>query len=56
MHPRKLIGIGLIAVAALDLLFGNTNTPLLPAFLANKLTQQWDIILIGAGILLLFIL
>lgn len=55
MHPKKIIGIALIAVGGLDLLFGNTNQPILPDFLANNLTQQVDAVLIGAGILLLFV-
>ena len=56
MKPTKMIGIGLIAVGGIDLLFGNTNQPVLPAFIANNLTQQTDAILIGAGIVLIFFL
>jgi len=54
MKPTKMIGIGLIAVGGIDLLFGNTNQPVLPSFLANNLTQQTDAVLIGAGIFLVF--
>jgi hypothetical protein len=50
--PRKLlliVGGILIAIGALDLLLGNTDKPVLPLFLTNKLTQQWDLVLIAAG-------
>lgn len=56
MKPTKMIGLGLIAVGGVDLLFGNTNQPVLPDFIANNLTQQTDAVLIGAGILLFFFL
>lgn len=55
-NPKKIAGIALLAVGGLDLLFGNTNKPLLPSFIANYLNQQTDAVLIGAGILLLFFL
>lgn len=55
MQPKKIIAFGLIAVGGLDLLFGNTNHPILPDFLANNLTQQVDAALIGVGVLLLFV-
>lgn len=55
MDWQKVAGIGLIAIAALDLSYGNTNTPLLPAPIANLLSQQTDVILVGAGLLLLFV-
>ena len=54
-HIKKAAGIALIAVGALDLLFGNTNQPILPEAIANKLTQQTDAVLIVAGGLLLFV-
>lgn len=54
MHYKKYAAFALIAVGGVDLLFGNTNQPLLPDFIANKLTQQTDAFLIGTGILLLF--
>lgn len=52
---QRIAGIGLIGIAALDLSYGNTNTPLLPAPIANLLSQQTDVVLIGAGLLLLFV-
>lgn len=42
-----------IAIAGIDLIFGNTNTPLLPSFLSNMLTQNIDAVLIGVGVLVL---
>lgn len=56
MNPKKLIGIGLIAIGGIDLLFGSTNQPLLPDAIANHLDQKTDALLIGAGILLIFFL
>ena len=55
MNAKKIVGIGLLAVGGADLLFGNTNTPILPSAIANVLTQQIDLLLIGAGVLLLFV-
>ncbi len=52
----KVIAFLLIGVAGLDLLFGNTDKPLLPAFLGNVLTQQIDLVLIAAAIAGLFFL
>lgn len=52
---KKGAGIVLIGVGGLDLAFGNTNTPMLPAPLANLLTQNVDVVLIGIGIILLFL-
>lgn len=51
----KIGGVLLIGVGALDLSFGSTNTPLLPGPLANVLTQQIDVVLIGAGLILFFV-
>ena len=55
----KILKLGIyavIAVAGLDLIFGNTNTPLLPAFLGNVLTQNIDFVLIALGVLALMFL
>jgi len=52
----KVIAFLVIAVAGLDLLFGNTNQPLLPSFLGNVLTQNIDVVLIGIAVLLLIFL
>lgn len=51
--PSHIIALVFILVGALDLLLGNTNHPLLPAFIGNELTQQRDIGLIGIGTLLI---
>jgi hypothetical protein len=57
MKILKLLIYAVIAVAGLDLIFGNTNTPLLPAFLGNVLTQNIDVVLIALGVLtLIFVL
>jgi hypothetical protein len=52
----KVIAFLFIGVAGLDLLFGNTDKPLLPAFLGNLLTQQIDLVLIAASIVALVFL
>jgi hypothetical protein len=52
----KVLLWGVILVAGLDLVFGNTNQPLLPSFLGNMLTQGIDAVLIGVAILLLIFL
>ena len=43
------LAILLLAVGGLDLLFGNTNTTILPSWLGNKLNQQWDLLLLATG-------
>ena len=53
MPPKKIAAFAFIAVGGVDLLFGNTNQPILPEFIANHLTQQVDAVLIGLGIVLL---
>jgi hypothetical protein len=50
---KQIAGIGLVGVGMLDLGFGATSTPLLPAPLANALTDQIDWVLIAAGVVLL---
>lgn len=52
----KVLLWGVILVAGLDLIFGNTNKPLLPDFLGNVLTQGIDAVLIGVAVLLLIFL
>ena len=47
-----IAAVALIGIGSLDLLFGNTNKPLLPNFIANHLTQQSDLVLIAGGGLL----
>lgn len=49
------IALALILVATLDLLTGDTDKPVLPAFIGNFLTQQWDIVLLIVAVVLLFI-
>ena len=56
MEPKNIAGFALIAVGGLDLAFGNTNTPMLPAPIANVLTQQLDLVLIGAGVFIIWML
>lgn len=53
-NPKKIIALLLVSVGGLDLLFGNTNTPVLPASVGNVLTQQIDLLLIAVGVYLLF--
>lgn len=53
MKAKTYVAWGMMAVGAVDLLLGNTNSPLLPDVLANKLTQQIDLALIGGGLVLL---
>lgn len=52
----KVLLWGVILVAGLDLIFGNTCKPLLPAWLGNMLTQGIDAVLIGVAVLLLIFL
>lgn len=52
---KKIIAFTLIGVGSADLLFGNTNTKILPDALTNVLTQQLDLVLIGVGGILLFV-
>lgn len=42
-------GFLLVGIGAADLLLGNTDHPVLPAPLANNLTQQTDIVALGIG-------
>lgn len=53
--PLLWIAILIIGIAGVDLLFGNTCKPILPSFIGNVLTQQWDILLIIAGVLIIFL-
>jgi hypothetical protein len=54
MRPTKIIAYALIAVGAIDLLVGNTDKQVLPDVLANQLTQQVDIVLVGLGLFILW--
>lgn len=56
MKIIKVLIYLVIAIAGLDLIFGNTNTVLLPSFLANVLTQNIDVVLIAAGVITLVFL
>jgi len=56
MKIFKVVLWFVIAIAGLDLLFGNTDKPVLPDFLGNVLTQGIDAILIGIAVLLLIFL
>jgi hypothetical protein len=53
-NPKKLIGLSILSIGALDLALGDTDKQVLPSFIGNVLTQQIDIVLIGIGILLMF--
>jgi energy-converting hydrogenase Eha subunit E len=52
----KIGGAALIIVGGVDLAFGNTNAPLLPAPLANILNQNLDVLLVGVGLVLIFVI
>jgi hypothetical protein len=56
MSIFKALAIIAGAIGLLDLLFGNTNQPILPSFLGNVLTQNIDAVLIGAAVLVLVFL
>ncbi len=56
MKTWKLLIWLVIAIAGLDLIFGNTDKPLLPSFLGNVLTQNIDTVLIGISVLVLIFL
>jgi hypothetical protein len=48
---------GVIVIVGLDLLFGATNTPVLPSWIGNLLpNQSFDAIVIGLAVLLLIFL
>ena len=47
----KIAGFGLIGIGTADLVLGTTGTPL--PVLGSFLTQQIDLLLIGAGIVVL---
>jgi hypothetical protein len=47
----KIIGFSLIGVGGADLVLGTTETPL--PVLGEHLTQQLDLVLIGAGVVIL---
>ncbi len=53
----KVLLWGVILVVGLDLLFGNTSNPVLPAWIGNLLPNQTvDAVLIGVAVLLLIFL
>lgn len=54
MDYKKVAGVGLIALGGADLLLGNTSTPL--PVVGQFLTQQLDLVLIAAGLVVLFYL
>lgn len=49
-----VVGFVLAGVAAADLLTGNTEHSILPAVIGDKLDQQHDLVLGGAGALALW--
>ena len=54
MNGKKIAGMVLIGVGGADLILGNTQTPL--PIIGDYLTQQMDIVLIAAGVAILFFL
>lgn len=52
----KVIAFLVIGVAGVDLLFGDTGTPLLPDFIANVLTPTIDALVIIFAVLALIFL
>lgn len=48
-----IFGFVLIGIGMADLLLGNTDHPILPAFVGNQLTQQSDVaaLTVGGGVL-----
>jgi hypothetical protein len=55
MNPmvKKAVAFSLIGLGGADLMLGNTDKQILPAFVANELSQQADAVLIGLGIVIL---
>lgn len=49
MKYVKYAGLAVASVGLIDLLWGNTSQPVLPASIANMLNQQVDAILIVGG-------
>jgi hypothetical protein len=50
---KKAIAYSLIGIGGADLLIGTTSTPL--PIIGDYLTQQLDLVLIGAGLVLLLV-
>lgn len=51
MDYKKILAYSLIGLGGADLLVGTTSTPI--PIIGDYLTQQLDIVLIGAGLVLL---
>lgn len=51
MDYKKIVAYSLIGLGGADLLLGTTSTPI--PVIGDYLTQQLDIVLIGAGLVLL---
>ena len=52
MNAKTIIryaGLAAMALGAIDLMFGNSDKDPLPESITNMLTQQTDLVLIGAG-------
>lgn len=52
--PVHIIAFILAGIAVVDLATGSTNEPILPSVIANYLTQQVDLVLLGIAAFLLF--
>lgn len=51
MQTKKIVAFSMIALGGADLVLGTTSTPL--PIIGDYLTQQLDLVLIGAGVALL---
>lgn len=51
VDAKKIIGVALVGIGGADLMLGNTSTPL--PLVGEYLTQQLDLVLIAAGLVLL---
>jgi len=56
MNVFKGVAVAVMAVAAIDLMFGNTGKSPLPDVVTNNLTQQTDLVLLGGSAAALFFL
>ena len=55
MKIFRWVGLGVAAIGLIDLMWGNTNSPVLPAPIGNLLNQQVDAVLIIGGLAVFFL-
>lgn len=55
MKVVKYVALGAAAIAAIDLMFGNTGKSPLPDAVTNQLSQQTDFVLLAGGIATFFL-